>query len=149
MMAILMAGGCGEASGPQDGAAEGGPGSRLIVLPSNYKDTSLAAISGRLGTNASGCFVLERNGSESGSMEDLVLVAAHGSRVMDDGNGVFIPGLGSIELGEIAAGAAGGYLTDPGTLALFLDETNLQSEAESCGVTADKNGRGLVLVRAG
>lgn len=64
-----------------------------------------AAIVGTLRVNSTGCFTLGRN----------VLVAPEGSRVVDNGNAIHIPKLGTRKVGDTVKGV-GGYHSpdDPG-----------------------------------
>ncbi len=136
LVIVVLSGGCAQED--VEPTPDAG-GHHLLVLPESFQDTQLATISGALGLNARDCFTLD----------GFLLLTAHGSRVLPGGEGIEIPGIGAVALGERIDGGAGGYVTDRGTLDLLLEETGLRRDAEACGAGTRVARSGMVMLRAG
>lgn len=131
----LIIGGCGESDTSPDAArGESAPSSdepRLLTWSDADVDTFDANVGGTLRVNSAGCFTI------SGS----ILVAPAGSRVVDSGEAIRIPGIGTRAVGKTVEGT-GGYHTadDPKLTASQLRCAPEGSDAEFGFLTVRRSG---------
>ena len=94
---------------------------RLIVIPEVTTEEMFGAVSATLGVNDKNCFVVD----------DTVLVVGKGSRVVDAGSAVDISGVGTVRVGEEAAGA-GGIIEGTTEVENFVDSLGLDDAVMDC-----------------
>ena len=110
---------CGEEAPPTTSPGTGDP--RLIVIPEVTTEEMFGAVSATLGVNDKNCFVVD----------DTVLVVGKGSRVVDAGSAVDISGVGTVRVGEEAAGA-GGIIEGTTEVENFVDSLGLDDAVMDC-----------------
>lgn len=109
-VAALSLGGCGENDASSDSGGEQ-PGStgqepRLLTWTDKDDNTFEAIVGGTLRVNRAGCF----------TVSGAVLVAPAGSRVVDAGNAIDIPQLGTRAIGDKVRGIGGYHTRDDAKL---------------------------------
>lgn len=109
---------------------EGSPGSStdtlLVVIPQDTDEAMFGRVSGILGVNDEGCF----------AVDDRVLVAGKGSRILENGDAIDIADVGVVEVGSRVSGS-GGYVDGVEEVAHFAESLKLGDQAMKCQPDAD------------